>query len=220
MLLEKELKKLESKLSVLADAVEENFRQAIRAMLDHDVPLADRVIAKDAEIDQLEIEVEEECLKVLALYQPVAMDLRFIIAILKINNDLERIGDLSESVAKRAKTIMVSKDTFENTDYNMMLEKAFDMFKQSLTAFSSKDVAISRKVIGMDFEVNEYRGRLFSELRESIDQQNLSGDLTLALFSFVNCAERIADLSVNIAEDTIYLVEGKIVRHKDVGVLG
>ena len=82
MLLEKELKKLEFKLTVLAEAVEDNFRQAIRAMLDHDVPLADCVIAKDAEIDQLEIEVEEECLKVLALYQPVAMDLRFIIAIL------------------------------------------------------------------------------------------------------------------------------------------
>ena len=144
------------------------------------------------------------------------MDLRLIISVLKINNDLERIGDLSKSIAKRTKSILKSNNTFKNNEHKIMLEKAFEMLKFSLSAFTNQDVILAKKVITMDEEVDTRHGQLIKELENSIDQKELTGSVGLSFFSFIHSIERIADLSVNIAEDIIYLIEGKIIRHQKI----
>lgn len=214
MLIKKELDKLKKKLHKLSLNVEMNFKKAIEAMLNSNCDVADEVIKKDIMINELEIEVEEECLKVLALFQPVATDLRLIISILKINNDLERIGDLSKSIAKRTKKIAISDKTIKTEQYQKILECSFKMFQGSLEAFSTLDSKLAKEIILKDKEVDQMQHDIIHDLENNIDKHELPGDLTLCLFSFIHSVERIADLSVNIAEDIIYLIDGNIIRHQ------
>ena len=130
----RELEKIKKRVLSLGTLVEERVRMATRAIEERDAELAERVIRSDYEIDEMEVEVEEDCLKVLALHQPVAVDLRFLIAVIKINNDLERIGDQAVNIAERVKT-MAAKAPFEFVfDYSTMAEKAERMLKKSLDA--------------------------------------------------------------------------------------
>ena len=214
MILSKQLKFLEKKMMFLATTVEENFRLAIQAFVSQDTDLAEKVILSDQKIDELEIDVEEECLKTLALYQPVAVDLRMIVSILKINKDLERIGDLSESLAKRTKKIANASQVFHHSAVQDMLNVSFDMFRKSLDAFVNKDVDLARKVSAMDENVDNMQKQLYKDLEIKIDSSSLSGELILAYYSLTHSIERIADLSVNICEDLIYWVEGNVIRHQ------
>ncbi len=210
---DKEVVKLKKKLLRLAAIVEEDVRKAITAVITRDTALAREVIEKDPEIDASEVELEEECLKILALHQPVAADLRFVIACLKINNDLERVGDLSVKIAKRALVIAKEHDGATPVDFGVMMDKAQHMLKSCLDALLEKNSAEAREVLALDDEVDALNKDMRREITEFIKSKPEKVEYFLSLMNVARNIERIADCATNIAEDVIYLIEGDIVRH-------
>ncbi len=212
-LLAREIDKLKERLLLLAAEVEKTYRKAIRAIETQDSDLADEIIRGDHTIDMMEVDLEEECLKILALHQPVAGDLRFIITVLKVNNDLERIGDLAVNMAEVA-TGVAKKPPFELPfDFVLMYQKTEKMLSNCLDALVHRDIALAQTVLQADDEVDAInaaaRNQAIQELKTSSrDPEALTDALRVA-----RSLERIADLSTNIAEDVIYLVTGTIARH-------
>jgi len=211
--LQKELGKLKKRILSLGAMVEERVRVAINAAELRDADLAEKIIKSDHEIDDLEIEVEEECLKVLALHQPVAIDLRFIIAVIKINSDLERVGDEAVNIAQRIKIIARRKRLDIPFNYSLMAEKAAYMLKRSLDALVNMDDHLAVEVCGLDDEVDKMQSQAYDVVKRAISKypNRLSYLINLLLIS--RHLERIADHATNIAEEVVYLVQGEIIRH-------
>lgn len=212
--LQREIDDLKKELFHVSSLVEENFKLAIRAVSANDVDLAGQVKPNDREIDRLEVEVEESCLKILALHQPVAVDLRFLIAALKMNNDLERIGDLAVNIAGVQKRL-AGRETPAVLDqpFREMGEKARAMLRQSLEALMELDAEGARAVLRADDEVDECYSRFVDLLKEQLSTDPVQGGYYFGWLLAAKSIERVADLATNIAEDTIYTVEGEIVRH-------
>ncbi len=210
---QKELIKIKKMILSLGAIVEERVQMAKSAIDDRDAELARRIIKQDIEIDEMEVEVEEECLKVLALHQPVAVDLRFLIAVIKINNDLERIGDQAVNIAERMVFISKQDPTDSVFDYTTMAEKAQVMLKMSLDALVNLDVDLALKVCILDDEVDAIKVIAYNKIKETMakDPANLGYYINLLLIS--RHLERLADHTTNIAEEVIYMIEGEIVRH-------
>ncbi len=213
VLMQKELDHLKQLLLELSAEVEGRVHQAMRALLTNDRNLAEKVKAGDDQIDNLEIELEEECLKVLALHQPVATDLRFIVSILKINNDLERVADFAVNIADRAIDLRGANRIFCPYDVARMAELVEQMLKMSLDALVERDTELARQTIQLDDEVDTMHKANFSCIKEAIrnDVKDLDG-LVLYL-SISRYLERMGDLATNIAEDVVYQVDGEIIRH-------
>ncbi len=210
---QRELEKIKKKILSLGAMVEERVRMAIKAIEEFDGEVAKKIIFSDHEIDEMEVEVEEECLKVMALHQPVAVDLRFLVAVIKINNDLERIGDQAVNIAQRVKTI-TKKERFDFVfDYSVMAEKAASMLKMSLDALVNMDDDLAFKVLLLDDEVDEIKEEAYNLIKRAIPENpdNVSYLINLLLIS--RHLERLADHATNIAEEVIYMIEGEIVRH-------
>lgn len=210
---DREIDQLKNDLINLTAEVEKSVNQSVRAVLDNDAKLAKKVIARDREIDKKEVEIEEECLKILALHQPVATDLRFLISALKINNDLERIGDLAINIAERAIQLS-SLDKQPLPDMLIkMTEKTQQMLKMSLDALLNKDLDLAKEVLQLDQDVDAIHRDMHEYVREKIlgDPQHV--DVYLIQLSVSRNLERVADLAENIAEDVIYLITGEIIRH-------
>jgi phosphate transport system protein len=212
--LERDLTNLQRDLLAMAASVEEAIHKAIRALQERDVSLAQEVIVGDSQIDQDENLVEEECLKMLALHQPVAVDLRRIAAALKINTELERMADLAEDIAERA--LALARPPFFPIPETLqrMTDLTTSMVRESLDAFVSLDVHQARRVCRMDDEVDRYNVAI---IEETIAKMQEAPDMVkpgLSLFSATRHLERIADHATNIAEDVVYLAEGEIVRHR------
>jgi phosphate transport system protein len=209
----RELEKIKQRILALGALVEERVQMARTAVDEKDAALAQKIIMNDFEIDEMEVEVEEECLKVLALHQPVAVDLRFLVAVIKINNDLERIGDQAVNIAQRV--ITIAKQDIENFvfDYSVMSEKAQLMLKMSLDSLVNLDLDLALKVCTMDDEVDELKDQAYDSIKQAMknDPNHLGYYINLLLIS--RHVERLADHSTNIAEEVIYLIEGDIVRH-------
>ena len=167
----------------------------------------------DYEIDEMEVDIEEECLKVLALHQPVAVDLRFLVGVIKINNDLERIADETVNIAYRIKTISKDKTCKFIFDYAVMAEKARNMLKMSLDAMVQLDTDMAFKVCLLDDDVDAYVRHAYEELKSSILQSPENVGVLINMFLISRHIERIADHATNIAEEVIYLTDGEIVRH-------
>lgn len=197
----------------LGSRVEENVREAIEALAKRDVTLAKHVIEGDHSVDDLEVEIEEECLKILALHQPVAIDLRKIVAALKITNDLERIGDLAVNIAERSEFISSQPAPSVVLDFPLMCQKAQWMLKNSLDAFVRSDTNLARQVCLADDEVDAINSQMYGQVQEGIRQEIADTEVLLHLLSVSRHLERIADLATNIAEDVIYMIDGEIVRH-------
>jgi phosphate transport system protein len=212
-LLQKELERIKKQILNLGAMAEDRVRLAIKSIEARNVFEAERVIKMDHEIDEMEVDIEEECLKVLALHQPVAVDLRFIIAVIKINNDLERIADEAVNIAYRVKTIAKSKDCSFIFDYAMMAEKAKTMLRMSLDALVHLDTDMAMKVCLMDDEVDAFCSRAYEQLKESIRQMPDKVGTLINMFLVSRHLERIGDHATNIAEEVIYLTEGEIIRH-------
>lgn len=208
-----EIEKLKKKILSLSAQVEENVVDAVTALNTRDAVLAKKVILSDSEIDRQEVEVEEEALKILALYQPVAMDLRFLTTVLKINNDLERIGDLAANIAKRARQICKQPQIAVPNELGEAALKARDMVRLSLTAFVNLDTQLANEVRDADDAVDDLCKDVFKFVTKAgkNDPEHMSLYLTMLLAS--RNLERIGDHATNIAEDIIYLIEGVIVRH-------
>jgi phosphate transport system protein len=211
--LQREIDSLKKKILRLSTMVEENVERAVRSVEKRDADLADKVIDMDKAVDIMEIEVEEECLKILALHQPVAVDLRFIVAVLKLNNDLERIGDLTVNIAERSLVLSGRPDFTFTSNFPAMMEKARLMLKKCLDALVNLDPKLALEVCASDDEVDALYREMFEKVKDGIRQSPDSIDDYLQMLSITRHLERIADHATNIAEDVIYMIEGSIIRH-------
>jgi len=212
--LQREIEKLKKCLLSLCAVVEDQVQMAIEAFLQRDETVALVVERRDSEVDQREVEVEEECLKMLALYQPVATDLRLIVAVLKINNDLEQIGDLAVNIARKAAAVAAEPPLDVPLDIAGMWKKVQTMLRDSLDALVNTDAQLAEAVYGRDDEVDRMKHEMRMEIEAAARRHpELMGRL-LKFLAVARNLERIADYSVNIAEDVIYMVNGAIVRHR------
>jgi phosphate transport system protein len=214
MRLQKELDNLKKQILSLGAMVEEHVDMAIKAVEKKDAALAELVIKADHMVDEIEVEIEEECLKLLALHQPVAEDLRFIIAVIKINHDLERIGDEAVNIAERMVYISTRTPVPVSFDYKLMSEKTRAMLKNSLDALVNFDENLAQDVRLKDDEVDQINREIYDHVKLAILEHPDKGGYLINLFSIARNLERIADHATNIAEEVIYLVEGIIKRHK------
>ena len=210
----REIAVLKKEILALGAAAEEILYKAMKSLEERDKALAEQVMKEDAGIDQMEVEVEEDCLKVLALHQPVAGDLRLIIAILKINNDLERVGDLAVNIAERAAFLATREKIETPPDFMKMAEISREMLKKSLDALVTEDSAMAHKVCGMDDAVDAINREMYILIQNEIKKDPSRMESLIHLLSVSRHLERVADLATNIAEDVIYMIDGEIVRHK------
>lgn len=210
---QRELEKIKKSILSLGALVEDRVRLAIKSIEKRDAEIAEQIIRMDYEVDEMEVDIEEECLKVLALHQPVAVDLRFLVSVIKINNDLERIADETVNIAHRVKTISKNKDCIFIFDYAAMAEKASAMLKMSLDAMVRLDTDTAFKVCLMDDDVDIFVGRAYEQLKQSIRAMPDNTGILINMFLVSRHIERIADHATNIAEEVIYVTDGEIVRH-------
>jgi phosphate transport system protein len=211
--LQRELEKTKKSILALGAMVEERIRMAIKAIESWDADLANEIIRRDFEIDELEIEVEEECLKILALHQPVAVDLRFLVAVIKINSELERIGDEAVNIANRVQNIARRQRLQLSFDYSLMAEKAASMLRMSLDSLVNLDLDLAFKVLTLDDEVDNMHREIYDRIKEVMAQNPNHVAYLINLYTTSRHLERVGDHSTNIAEEVIYLIEGEIVRH-------
>jgi phosphate transport system protein len=211
--LQKELEKIKKRILSLGGMVEERVRMANRAIESRDRALANQIMKTDYEIDELEVEVEEECLKILALHQPVAVDLRFLVAVIKINNDLERIGDQAVNIAQRVENISKRPRMELSLDYEQMAEKAASMLRMSLDALVNLDLDLAFQVLTLDDDVDHMAREVYDCIKEEIRKKPDAAGYLINYLFISRHLERIGDHSTNIAEEVIYLIEGEIVRH-------
>lgn len=210
---QKELEKIKKNILSLGAMVEERVRLAIKAIKLKDLDIAKKIIKTDYEIDDMEVEVEEACLKILALHQPVAVDLRFLIAVIKINNDLERVADEAVNIAERMESIAQHKTPDFKFDYSVMAEKAESMLKKSLDALVSLDLDLAFQVCILDDEVDNIKNNAYDLIKQAMGEHPDHMGYLINLLLISRHLERIADHATNIAEEVIYLIEGEIVRH-------
>ncbi len=209
----RELEKIKKMILSLGALVENRVHMAAEAIDNPDAGLAEKIIRTDYEIDEMEVEVEEECLKALALYQPVAVDLRFLTAVIKINNDLERIGDQAVNIAQRVQIIARQARYRFIFDYSTMAEKAQAMLKQSLDSLVNMDIDLALMVLNLDDEVDALQKKAYDQIKAAMaDHPDHLGYL-INLLLISRHLERLADHATNIAEEVIYMIEGEIVRH-------
>lgn len=212
--LQRDIDSLNTALLTVSSMVEEMIDKATQALIDRRLSLAEEVVGSDNYVDQNEVHVEEECLKILALHQPVAVDLRRIATVMKVNNDLERIADLAVSIAQRAQA-MQEYFSFPIPEHlPKMVVVATQMVRGAMNSFVNMDAASARRIIAMDSTVDQYNRDIISELQQIMQTKPDAVATALHCFSAVRHIERIADHATNIAEDVIYLVEGDIVRHR------
>jgi phosphate transport system protein len=213
--LDREIEGLKNKLLELGTLVEDNLYNALNSIQKEDITLAEKVINSDQIIDKKEVDLEEDCLKTLALYQPVAADLRFIVSILKINNDLERIGDLAVNIAERVDFIKALEEKDIIKDVIFISHKASDMLKKSLDAFVNLDPKLAKEVCESDDVIDEINTKMYEKIRDEIIRRpDYSTERLLRVLTTSRDLERIGDHATNIAEGVIYLIEGDIVRHR------
>ena len=212
---QRELDRIKQMILSMGAIVEERFRDMVTAIEYFDMEIAEKIIKSDYEIDEMDVEIEEECLKIMALHQPVVVDLRFLAAVLKINKELERIGDEAVNVAQRIETITKKRGADFVFDYSTMAEKAQTMLKMSLDALVNFDVDAALKVLTMDDKVDEIKNEAYRRIKSAIQKNPDHVEYLINLLLISRHLERMADHATNIAEEVVYMVEGEIVRHSD-----
>jgi len=210
----RDLEHLKKDILTMGAMVEEAIELATTSLMTRRPEIARRVIENDDVIDQKELEVEEECLKDLALHQPVAKDLRFIVAIMKVNNDLERMGDLAVNIAQRALFLAEHTPIAIPIELREMVRHVGDMVKNCLDALVNQDVEIARGVIRADDTVDILNREMFRVLEAVIREDPETVERALNVLSVSRNLERMADAATNIAEDVVFMVEGEVIRHK------
>ena len=211
----REVEKLKMRTLALGALVEKQLYEATRAVETRDAWLSAKVIDMDTEVDMQEVEIEEECLKILALYQPVAGDLRYVVSIMKINNDLERIGDLAVNIAERAELLATKPSLEIHTDFPTMTIRVQTMLKKSIDSLVNLDAQMAEDVCKADDEVDHLNRKIYDLIKQGISQDPTAENITtmIHLLSVSRFLERIADHTTNIAQDVIYTIEARIVRH-------
>jgi phosphate transport system protein len=211
--LQKELENIKKRILSLGGMVEERLRMANKAIESRDRTLANQIVKTDYEIDELEVEVEEECMKNLKINQHVAVDLRFLVAVIKINNDLERIGDQAVNIAQRVENISKRPRVDLSLDYEQMAEKAASMLRMSLDSLVNLDLDLAFQVLTLDDDVDHMAREVYDYIKGEIRKKPDAAGYLINYLFISRHLERIGDHSTNIAEEVIYLIEGEIVRH-------
>lgn len=208
-----ELVELKKCVLKMGNLVETAISNSIKALLERDEKLAEEVINADDDINRAEIVIDEKCLDLLALHQPVAVDLRFIAAVMKINGELERMGDLAVNVAERAKYLATQPELKVSLDFTKMMEFTQKMVRESLDALINKDPKLARRICMEDDIVDDLNRQMFIELIKCMKENPETIERSTHLMLVSRHLERIADQATNIAEDVVYMVEGKIIKH-------
>ena len=211
---DRETNKLSQLILSLSAIVQKNLQEAIQSLEARDRNLAQRVIETDHRVDQIEIDVEEECLKILALYQPVSGDLRLIISLLKSDNDLERIGDLSRDIAQSVLSLCERPEVVLEFDWKGMTERVQWTVKNGLESLINLDVKLANEVGKAEEEIDGMHETVCAQIQQTLEQKPEHTESLLALWTIAGHLENIADHAKKIAEDAIYNASGKIVRHK------
>jgi phosphate transport system protein len=210
---ERDLNELKERLLWMGSLAERAVHQAVHAVLDSDEQLANRVLDEEGAINELQLEIDDRVVQLLALHQLMAMDLRFVLAVSRINNDLERIGDQAVNIAQGAQRILRHPRVKPYVDLPRMSDVAEEMMRDALNAVVRRDVDLARKVLMSDDKVDHYRDQIFREL---LTYMMGDSSVVFAAFELILVAknlERIGDHATNIAEDVIYIVQGQDVRH-------
>jgi phosphate transport system protein len=210
----RDLEHLKKQVLAVGALVEEATDKAISALVDRRPGLAEEVIQGDDRIDRKEVEVEEECLKVLALHQPVAADLRFIITVLKVNNDLERMGDLAVNVAERAAFLSTHEPLPLRVDFPSMGDLVRGMLRDALDALVRLDTDMARQVWSRDDQVDAANRSIRESIEDLMESDSTTVERALHTLSASRNLERIADHATNIAEDVLFMVLGEVARHR------
>jgi len=211
--LEEEISKLKKMLFEMAASAEEMIAKSIKALQENNMILAEEVIKSDDKVNEMEIEIDNQCIRILALFHPEAEDLRTVTMIMKINNDLERIGDHAVNIAEKALFLADKPPVKPLIDIPKMAEKAIEMLQESLDSFVNKDAALAIQVCKKDDEVDALEPQIVRELITYMISDPKTIDRALTLIFIARALERVADLATNIAEDTYYIASGKILKH-------
>lgn len=211
---QRELDKIKKMILSLGALVEQRVHRVKIAVEERDADLAREIIKLDYEIDEMEVEIDEECLKTIALHQPVAADLRFVVAVIKINNDLERIGDQVVNIAQRVVRIAKRAVAPFHFDYSVMADRAEAMLRMSLDSLVGQDLDLAVKVLLMDDEVDQIKVEAYDRIKQAM-ADGVTNDVgyMINLLLISRHLERVADHATNIAEEVVYMIEGEIVRH-------
>lgn len=210
----KDMEGLATSMAIISARVEDLFLAAVDSLLARDAEKALEVIKADAEIDDLEVKLEEDALKILALHAPVASDLRYLIAAIKINNDLERVGDIAGNIASRSRDLCKLPYVEPPEGFEEMVQNALDMIRDSFRACVAQNAVLARNVFEKDDVVDNYNRILLNSIEDRmvVESENIPALMRWA--NVVRAVERIGDYATNIAEDVIYMVDGEIVRHQ------
>ncbi|MEW6683790.1 MAG: phosphate signaling complex protein PhoU [Nitrospirota bacterium] len=213
---DEELNALKERILRMGSLVESQVANAIKALVERNTDLARNVIATDHQVNAYDVEIDEECIRLLALRQPTASDLRFITTAMKISTDLERMSDLAEDICERALELAEEPQLKPYIDIPRMAEHARMMVKEALDAFVNRNADLARKVCREDDFVDELTGQIFRELLSYMMEDPQTIRRAIRITFVAKYIERIADHATNVAEMVVYLVEGKIIRHTEV----
>ena len=210
---QEELQQLKTRLLEMGGLAEDRVRTVVEALVEREPGILERVLAGDTPINQLHIEIDQRCFKLLALHQPMAVDLRAIVAAVKINTDLERVGDMAINIAEAVKRYMRHPPVTELIDIPRMADIAQRMLRDALDAFVRRDIALAQAVLDADDALDSLKTRVFRELLTFMLQNPSTIEPSLDLILISRHLERIGDHATNIAEDVIFMVSARDVRH-------
>tara|TARA_A100001035_G_scaffold249280_1_gene219876 strand:+ start:1480 stop:2163 length:684 start_codon:yes stop_codon:yes gene_type:complete len=213
--LEKDVNQVRNRILDLGEMVADSIETASAMIQNYDLVLVNQVYEVEHLIDTIEVEIEEECLKVLALHQPVSENLRFLIVVLKVNNDLERMGDQLKNIAERIEYISDKDRVVADLNLHSMAELCSKMVKESIVALTQQDAKRARTVLKLDDELDIMHAATYKTLTKVMLEKSESIRAALSLLTVSSNLERIGDLATNIAEEIISMEEGEIVRHKN-----
>jgi phosphate transport system protein len=210
---QEELDQLKTRLLEMGGLAEDRVRSSVQALVERDAPLVERVLVGDGPINQLHIEIDSRCFKLLALHQPMAVDLRAIVSAVKINTDLERVGDLAINIAEAARRYMRHPPVKELIDIPRMADIAQRMLRDALDSYVRRDIPLAQAVLDEDDRLDALKSQVFRELLTYMLQDTSTIEPSLDLILISRHLERIGDHATNIAEDVIFMVSAKDVRH-------
>jgi phosphate transport system protein len=213
--LERDMERLRNHIVKLGGMVEVATGNAIKTLETFDLSLVEEILADEDVINEMEVELEEECLKTLALHQPVAIDLRFLIVILKVNNDLERMGDQVVNIAERVAFLADKERVTIDLDFATMGGICTVMLHSALESLINQDVVVARSVLDMDNELNALHARTYRNLQDEMVKNPSIIIPAVSCLTISSNLERIGDLATNIAEEIIFMKEGEVVRHQN-----
>jgi phosphate transport system protein len=210
---QEELEQLKTRLLEMGGLAEDRVRSAVEGLVERDIPLVDRVLSGDVPINQLHIEIDSRCFKLLALHQPMAVDLRAIVSAVKINTDLERVGDLAINIAEAVRRYMRHPPVKELIDIPQMADIAQSMLRDALDSYVRRDIPLAQSVLNQDDELDALKTQVFRELLTYMLSDPTTIEPALDLLLISRHLERIGDHATNVAEDVIFMVSARDVRH-------